>query len=309
MFLSGKEESVLNFSHLTYVVTVAKAGSISRACKELLVSQPYLSGVIKNVEDELGIQIFQRTSTGVALTEAGEAFMQSSERILSEWQILQSLRESSGDRLKIVSYYSYFFLRCFLNMRTAGGSLSQDSFKEMPLVDCFRALSSEKANLGLVCYADIYADYYHKMAASYQCRMETLFPSVAPQVMMRPGHPLSIQSRVTVPELLQYPMVCYKDAAPLLKRLGIGQHPDLLLVTDRGTYLEAMENGDYISINSIIIDKAYSNQRFSFVPLEGSPFGFEFSYAVRDRYRMNGRERKFLRLVRSMEKKALEKEK
>ena len=51
----------MNFSHLEYAMTVAECRSINKAAQRLLVSQPYLSGVLKNLEEELGCQLFKRS--------------------------------------------------------------------------------------------------------------------------------------------------------------------------------------------------------------------------------------------------------
>ena len=61
----------MNLNHLEYLITVAENGSINRAAQALYVSQPYLSGVIKSVEEELGFPVFRRSSTGVEPTELG----------------------------------------------------------------------------------------------------------------------------------------------------------------------------------------------------------------------------------------------
>ena len=58
----------MNLNHLEYLITVAENGSINRAAQALYVSQPYLSGVIKSVEEELGFPVFMLTSTGVEPT-------------------------------------------------------------------------------------------------------------------------------------------------------------------------------------------------------------------------------------------------
>lgn len=63
----------MNLNHLEYLITVAENGSINRAAQALYVSQPYLSGVIKSVEEELGFPVFRRSSTGVEPTELGGA--------------------------------------------------------------------------------------------------------------------------------------------------------------------------------------------------------------------------------------------
>ena len=80
----------MNFTHLEYAVTVAKHGSISRAAQELFVSQPYLSSMIKKLEEELGFPIFHRSRNGISLTATGQAFISSACRILLELHKLYS---------------------------------------------------------------------------------------------------------------------------------------------------------------------------------------------------------------------------
>lgn len=60
-------------------------GSINRAAQALYVSQPYLSGVIKSVEEELGFPVFRRTSTGVEPTELGVQALEGAKRTCWSW--------------------------------------------------------------------------------------------------------------------------------------------------------------------------------------------------------------------------------
>ena len=68
---------------MRYVVAVERERSFSRAALKLHVAQQAVSQQIKVVEDELGVQLFERTSRGVELTAAGEAFVQEARRALS----------------------------------------------------------------------------------------------------------------------------------------------------------------------------------------------------------------------------------
>ena len=65
----------MNTLYLQYILTVAECGSINKAAQQLTLKTQYLSRVIKNMEDELQIQIFQRHSRGVDLTEDGHIFL------------------------------------------------------------------------------------------------------------------------------------------------------------------------------------------------------------------------------------------
>lgn len=63
------------FTKYDYAYMLYKEGSFTRAAEKLFISQPSLSVAIRNIEKEMGAQLFCRTGNGVTLTEAGQAYM------------------------------------------------------------------------------------------------------------------------------------------------------------------------------------------------------------------------------------------
>ena len=61
----------MNILHLKYVVCIAETGSINKAAEELHVAQPNLSRVVREMETDLGICFFRRSSRGMLLTPEG----------------------------------------------------------------------------------------------------------------------------------------------------------------------------------------------------------------------------------------------
>lgn len=71
------------FAKMDYAYAVYKEGSFSRAAEKLFISQPSLSAAIRNLEKEIGAPLFERTGTGVSLTEVGRAYMETAARMIA----------------------------------------------------------------------------------------------------------------------------------------------------------------------------------------------------------------------------------
>lgn len=65
----------MRIQQLEYLEKIVEAGSINEAAKRLFLTQPSLSNAVKELENEMGIQIFQRSSGGISLTAEGREFM------------------------------------------------------------------------------------------------------------------------------------------------------------------------------------------------------------------------------------------
>src|SRR5258705_87882 len=69
-------EIAMELRHLRYFVAVADAGSLTVAAEQKLhTSQPSLSRQIRDLEQEVGVQLMHRTAHGIELTAAGKAFL------------------------------------------------------------------------------------------------------------------------------------------------------------------------------------------------------------------------------------------
>ncbi|MEB6550950.1 LysR family transcriptional regulator [Heyndrickxia sporothermodurans] len=80
----------MDVQHLKYFVAVAKEGNFTKAAQKLYVSQPTISKMVKSIEEELGVVLFDRTGKQAKLTDAGEVILAQAQNIIRSFENLSS---------------------------------------------------------------------------------------------------------------------------------------------------------------------------------------------------------------------------
>ena len=95
----------MNLKQAQYVKTIAECGSITAAAKKLFVSQPSLSQMLRQLEQETGLPIFDRSTSPMRLTYAGEKYLHAAERILAANAELESQLEPLAKASETARHY------------------------------------------------------------------------------------------------------------------------------------------------------------------------------------------------------------
>ncbi len=97
----------MDLKHLRTFATVAEQGSVSKAALRLRIAQPALSRQIINLEQELGVQLFERVGRGLLLTREGEQLLDSCRSVLGHVSLLTEeadrLRDGNSGVLKVAA--------------------------------------------------------------------------------------------------------------------------------------------------------------------------------------------------------------
>ncbi|MDP3715776.1 MAG: LysR substrate-binding domain-containing protein, partial [Burkholderiales bacterium] len=90
----------MTLTELRYIVAVARERHFGRAAETCFVSQPTLSVAVKKLEEELGVQLFERGSGEITVTPAGNRVVEQAQRVLEEAEKIKNLAKTSGDPLE-----------------------------------------------------------------------------------------------------------------------------------------------------------------------------------------------------------------
>ena len=82
----------MTLQQLRYAITIADSTSMNEAAKQLFISQPSLSSSIRDLEEELGMELFIRSSRGITLTPEGNEFIGYAR------QVMEQYRRASSDK-------------------------------------------------------------------------------------------------------------------------------------------------------------------------------------------------------------------
>jgi LysR family transcriptional regulator, hydrogen peroxide-inducible genes activator len=86
-------------THLRYIVAVARERHFGRAAETCFVSQPTLSVAIKKLEDELGLQLFERGSSDISVTPIGLQVVEQAQKVIEEAQVIKEIARTGKDPL------------------------------------------------------------------------------------------------------------------------------------------------------------------------------------------------------------------
>ena len=209
----------MRLDQLNYIYQVSKYGSINETAKQLYISQSTISTAITALENELGVQIFNRSKHGVRLTEAGQAIVSNAAAIFEHVEnIHQLVSEQTNCRestLKITAFKNYLCAKNLAVIRKLKAHHPQTAIyleeKRSPHV--LEDVLSGKVNFGIVTCEEREKETYCKNLAANDLNYRFLYRD-AIGAFCSASHPLAGQS-ASYAEVRGYPMIGFANMCVL----------------------------------------------------------------------------------------------
>lgn len=255
-----------------YFVAVADEGSLTRAAQRLFVSQPALTKQIRQLEDRLGVRLFTRSRSGMALTEAGRELADRAPTMLAACDL--ALRETKSAASRAARVLRVGFLASAANEATQDIIAAFGRARPGWRVD-LRPSSWADPTAGLA-DGDVDAALLRLPCPGQESlRVEVLFTEPR-WVVLPTAHPLAARERIDFADLVDEPFVAapvetgvWRDYWLAVEERG-GTEPRVGAVTDQpDSWLQAIANGYGIALAPASSARFYARPGVVFRPVDG----------------------------------------
>lgn len=195
----------MNILHMKYALEVARAGSINKASENLLVAQPNVSRAIRELENDLGIQIFKRTAKGMDLTVDGEQFIRYANKISNQISQVEDFYKKGSKRkprFSISVPKSPYILSAFAGFlqKLPQNDAVDVVYNETSSARAVDNILRQDYQLGIIRFSDQHAEYYQKMLEEKGLRYQPV-TKVTHVVLLNKNCPFAAQEAVHLSDL------------------------------------------------------------------------------------------------------------
>jgi DNA-binding transcriptional LysR family regulator len=215
----------IEFRHLRYFLAVSEELHFGRAAQKLHISQPPLSQAIRKLEAELGVQLFERTSRVVKLTEAGRVFADEARKVLADVELaVHSARRAMGAgsmlRIGCVPHLPIERLVAFLEALHERSPGDRPQVTHITSGEQVARLRSGELDVGI----------FNDDGEEEGLEEEPLFPREPLVAFLAPDHPLTERAVLGPADLAQEVLVVFPQAA------SVAPHDRWLALLGRAGY-------------------------------------------------------------------------
>lgn len=282
----------MTLRQLQYVLTVATKGSISEAAKTLFVSQPSLTSAVRDLEDEIGITLFNRTNRGTVVTSEGEEFLAYARQVVDQVDLLEQKysgkKRGRQDFCVSAQHYS-FVVEAFVDvLRDYGGDEYDFRIRETQTYEIIEDVAKLRSQVGVLYFNRENEKVLRKTLQTHELLFTRLFVA-KPHVFIGSKNPLANKEVITLRDLAPFPRLSYEQgehnsfyfAEEIQSTL---ERKKNILVRDRATLFNLIIGLNGYTICSGVISKALNNPDIVSRPLRVDDY-MEIGYITHKRVR------------------------
>ncbi|HCS68039.1 MAG TPA: LysR family transcriptional regulator [Oribacterium sp.] len=266
----------MTLQQLRQVIAVADSGSMNEAAKRLFITQPSLSAAIKELEKEIGLEIFLRSNRGIVTTAEGEEFLGYARQIVEQYQLMEDKYVNVGTRKKkfSVSMQHYTFaVEAFIHLaREYGMDTYEFAVKETKTMEIINDVRNQTSEVGVMYMNDFNSKVIGKILREDSLEFIPLFDCNI-YVFMSKGNPLAKKELIHMEELRDYPCLSFDQGERNSfyfseEVLSTYDYKQIIKCDDRATFLNLMVGLNGYTLCSGIICQELNGDEYTAVRLD-----------------------------------------
>lgn len=201
----------MTLQQLKYVITVADSGSMNEAAKQLFISQPSLSASIRELEKEIGFDVFLRSNHGIVITPDGEEFLGYARQVAEQYRLLRNryIEKEAKEKFSVSMQHYSFAVKAFVEtVKRTGMENYEFAIHETKTYEIIENVRNFKSELGILYLNDFNEKVLQKILRENQLRFTELF-TCDTYVYLRSSHPLAGHSVISMEDLAPYPCLAF----------------------------------------------------------------------------------------------------
>lgn len=266
----------MTLQQLRYIIAIAEEGSITSAADKLLVSQPSLSKVVNQIEEEMGITIFNRNNRGVYLSEEGLSFLSYSRQVVEQADLLENKyknKEKQRRVFSITSHHYAFVVNAFVALvKEYGENKYEFSLRETLTNNIIEDVRTSRSEIGVLFLSDFNRKVILKMLEDADLKFTKLF-AVKPHIFVSRKNPLAKEKTVELSDLKNFPRLLYDQGIKNSFYFAEEPQPIIdsnknIIVTDRATIFNLMIGLNGYTIASGVLSSDLNGTEIVAIPLQ-----------------------------------------
>ena len=265
----------MTLQQLKYALTIADCGSMNEAAKQLFISQPSLSETMKELETEIGLDIFLRSNRGIVITPEGEEFLGYARQVTEQFGLLQSkyIDKTVKEKFSVSTQHYTFAVKAFVEtVKQIGMEQYEFAVHETTTISVIENVKNFRSEIGVLYENDFNEKVLNKMFKENGLEFVELF-SCDTFVYLWSGHPLAKQDVITMEELDEYPCLSFdqgkNNSLYLAEEMkSTYEYRRLIKANDRATLLNLMIGLNAYTLCSGIICEDLNGNDYKAVPLK-----------------------------------------
>ena len=273
---------------LKYIIAIDEESSMRKAADKLYVSQPGLSTAVRDLESEIGIQIFERVHNGVVTTAAGASFIayargavEQFEKIENRYLNAQNVRPSFSVSMQ---HYTVAVNAFIDTVKEYDLPEYQYFIRETQTGEVIEDVKTLRSEVGVIALSDFNKKTFLKIFADASLEFHELFTRNT-YVYLKKDHPLADREELSLDELQDYPCMVFDqgDNTSFYYReeaLATYDYKKVISTNERATSVELMLGLDGYAVGTAMLDDSLHISEIKVVKLKEDE-SLTFGYLIR----------------------------